>query len=69
MLLAAVGAWPNVNARRAAVTMSRRSILGVWVAVFAFIALAFGSLAYFSEDQYEVPSTQFEQGVIPPFRG
>ena len=49
--------------------MSRRNILGVWIAVFAFIALVVGSLAYFSEDQYAVPSTQFERGVITPFRG
>ena len=47
-------------------TMSKRNILGVWVAVFAFIALVFGSFASFSEDQYAVPSTQFEQGVILP---
>jgi hypothetical protein len=49
--------------------MSKRNILGVWVAVFAVIAMVSGSLASFSEDQYAVPSTQFEQGVIPPFRG
>ena len=50
-------------------TMSKRNIVGVWVAVFAFIAVVFGSLAYSSEDQYSMPSSQFEQGVVPPFRG
>jgi hypothetical protein len=37
--------------------MSRRSIVGVWVAIFAFIAVVFGGLAYSSEDQYSMPSS------------
>jgi hypothetical protein len=49
--------------------MSKRNILGVWVAIFGLIGVVFATLAYSSEDRYSTPSIQFEQGVIPPFRG
>ena len=49
--------------------MSKRNILGVWAAIFGLVALVFAGLAYSSEVQDSMPSTQFEQGVIPPFRG
>jgi len=50
-------------------TMSTGKLVGVWAAIFVFIAIAIGSLAYSSEDQYSMPSAQFEQGIIPPFHG
>lgn len=50
-------------------TMSKRNILGIWVAIFGLIAVVFGTLAYSSEDRYPMRSTHFEQSVIPPFRG
>ena len=50
--------------------MSSRSIVTVWIAAVAVIAIVFGSLTYSaSANLGEATSTQIKHDLIPPFRG
>jgi hypothetical protein len=50
--------------------MSRSSIVGIWIAAGAAIAIVFGSLAYSAnESSDDAISSHIHRDLIPPFRG